>query len=344
MTTESTATRILVEVAQAHDGSLGTAHAFVDVAADAGADGIKFQTHIASAESTPHEPWRVRFSPQDATRYDYWKRMEFPESAWAELRAHALERGLLFGSSAFSTEAVELLKRVGVDFWKIASGETRSLDLLDAMREVPRPVLLSSGMSPWAEIDATVDAVRTRGMELAVFQCTSMYPTPPEAVGLNVLDEMRTRYGCPIGLSDHSGSIWPGIAAAARGADWLEVHATLSRSAFGPDVPASLDPEELEALVDGVRAIDRMRSHPVDKDRMADELAPLRGLFMKSAVLREPRPAGHVLVAEDLAAKKPGSGIPAERIPDLIGRTLVRALPADHLVEPGDLDPRLEDA
>jgi N-acetylneuraminate synthase len=115
---------IIGEVAQAHDGSLGMAHAFIEAIAAAGADAVKFQTHIAAAESTPAEPWRVRFSAQDASRYDYWKRMEFTEEQWRGLKQHAFEKGLLFLSSPFSLEAVELLERVGVAAWKIASGET----------------------------------------------------------------------------------------------------------------------------------------------------------------------------------------------------------------------------
>ena len=111
---------VIGEVAQSHDGSLGLAHAFIDAIADAGADAVKFQTHIASAESTPAEPWRVKFSPQDATRYDYWKRMEFTPEGWAGLAAHAADRGLIFLSSPFSDEAVELLERIGMPAWKIA--------------------------------------------------------------------------------------------------------------------------------------------------------------------------------------------------------------------------------
>src|SRR5439155_15677908 len=122
---------IVGDVAQAHDGSLGTAHAFVDAIADAGANAVKFQTHIASAESTPAEPWRVRFSYQDASRYDYWKRMEFSEEQWAGLRAHADDRGLRFYSSPFSLEAVELLARVGVAGWKVASGEVANAPMLE---------------------------------------------------------------------------------------------------------------------------------------------------------------------------------------------------------------------
>lgn len=328
---------VVAEVAQAHDGSLGLAHAYVDAAAVAGADAVKFQTHIAAAESTPGEPWRVRFSPQDATRYDYWRRMEFAESQWAGLAAHAAERGLLFLSSPFSMEAVALLERVGTCAWKVASGEVSHLAMLDRMAGTGTPVLLSSGMSDWAELDAAVARVRAAGAELAVLQCTSAYPCPPERVGLNLLGEYRARYGCAAGLSDHSGTIWPSLAAVTLGAEVLEVHLTLSRELFGPDVPASVTTAELRQLVDGVRATERMLAHPVDKAAASAELAPLRRLFTKSVVARVPIAAGTVLLAEHLAAKKPGTGIPAARLPELVGATVTRAVAADELLAPSDL-------
>lgn len=329
---------VIAEVAQAHDGSLGMAHAYVDAIAATGADAVKFQTHIASAESTPAEPWRVRFSRQDATRYDYWRRMEFTEEQWHGVRRHAAERGLLFLSSPFSDEAVDLLDRVGVAAWKMASGETGNGAMLDRMLRSRLPVILSSGMSDFAELDRAVAQVRAADVPLAVLQCTTAYPCPPERIGLNVLADLRARYAVATGLSDHSGTIYPGLAAAALGAEVLEVHVTMSREMFGPDVPASVTSAELRQLVEGVRFIDRMHAHPVDKQAAAAQAAPLRDLFTKSVVARVALPAGTVLRAEHLAAKKPGTGIPAERLPTLVGARTVRALAADELLAESDLE------
>jgi N-acetylneuraminate synthase len=329
---------VIGEVAQAHDGSLGMAHAFVDAVARAGADAVKFQTHIARAESTPGEPWRVRFSPQDATRYDYWKRMEFSEDGWRGLALHAEERGLLFLSSPFSLEAVELLRRVDVAAWKVPSGETGNLPLLASLVEDRRPVLLSTGMSPLAEVDAAHAAVSGAGRVVAVMQCTSEYPCPPEKVGLNLLPLLRARYRGPVGLSDHSGTIYPGLAAATLGADVLEVHVTLSPEMFGPDVPASVTTAELQELVDGVRFIERMNAHPVDKDAAASELGPLRRTFTKSVVAAHDLPAGTVLGPEHLALKKPGTGIPAARLGELVGARLVRDVHTDDMFAETDLE------
>ena len=331
---------VVGEVAQAHDGSLGMAHAFLDAIADAGADAVKFQTHIAAAESTPGEPWRVRFSPQDETRYDYWKRMEFTEPQWAGLKRHADERGLFFLSSPFSAEAVDLLDRVGVAAWKVASGEVGNLPLFERMAAraaAGRPFLISSGMSPLAELDAAVEVVRRHGLPLAVLQCTTAYPCPAEKIGLNLLSVFRERYGCAVGLSDHSGTIYPGLAAAALGAEVLEVHVTLSREMFGPDVPASVTTTELRQLVEGVRFVERMLANPVRKDEMAGEMEPLRRMFTKSVVACADLPAGTVLGEEHLALKKPGTGLGPSHLPGLLGRRLARDLGRDEMLREEDL-------
>ena len=329
---------IIAEVAQAHDGSLGTAHAYIDAASRGGADAIKFQTHIAAAESTPGEPWRVKFSPQDATRYDYWRRMEFTADQWHGLKRHADEAGLLFLSSPFSAEAVDLLAQVGVPAWKVASGEVTNPPLFERMAQTGLPILLSSGMSSWADLDDAATRVRERNLPLALLQCTSAYPCPPEKLGLNVMGEMQARYDCPVGLSDHSGTIYAGLAAVSLGASLLEVHITFSRESFGPDVPASLTTEELRQMVDGVRFVEKALQNPVDKDALAADMEPLRKLFTKSVVARTALPAGTVLREEHLAVKKPGTGIPAARLGEIVDRTLRRAVEADALLTEDDFE------
>lgn len=329
---------VIGEVAQSHDGSLGTAHAYIDSIARAGADAVKFQTHIAEAESTSNEPWRVKFSRQDISRYDYWKRMEFTEEQWAGLKQHADERGLIFLSSPFSLEAFELLSRVGVAAWKIASGEVTNLQLLDKMLATRLPILLSTGMSPVSEVDQLVTHIRKAGNEFAVLQCTSMYPTPPEKLGLNMVSFFRERYGCPVGLSDHTGTIYAGLAAVSLGASVIEVHVTFSRETFGPDVVASITTGELKQLVEGVRFIERALATPVNKGQLADDLEPMRALFTKSIVARRSLNVGTVLTEEMLALKKPGTGLPAEKLSSLIGRRLRNDLSKDTQIEETDLE------
>jgi len=325
---ESTPCLIVGEVAQAHDGSLGVAHAFVEAIANAGAEAVKFQTHIAHAESSIQEPFRVKFSQQDATRYDYWKRMEFTEEQWRGLADHAHQRGLLFLSSPFSEEAVEMLERIGMPAWKIASGEVSNPILIERILQTRKPLLLSTGMSPLSEVDRIVDLVKKNNLQLAVFQCTSKYPSEPEEIGLNMLDVYRDRYQIPVGLSDHSGKIFPGLAAVTLGASILEVHVTLGREMFGPDVPVSLTPSELNELVEGVRFIESALSHPVDKDQFAAELGDMRTIFGKSLATRLALKTGHAIQRQDLTARKPGTGIPAGRLEEVIGKTLKRDVAA----------------
>lgn len=329
---------IVAEVAQAHDGSLGTAHAFIDAVAAAGASAVKFQTHIASAESTPDEPWRIKFSPQDATRFEYWKRMEFTEQQWVGLKSHAEERGLLFLSSPFSLEAVDLLQRVGVAAWKIPSGETTNWPMLDKMIATGLPILLSTGMSSLNEIDEAVRRVGASKIPLVVFQCTTAYPCPADKVGLNLISVFRDRYSCSVGLSDHSGTIYPGLAAATLGIQMLEVHVTFSREMFGPDVPASVTTAELQQLVKGVRFIEKMMSNPVDKEAAARDMQALRDVFTKSIVASRDLPAGTVLREKHLALKKPGTGIPPARWPEVIGRRLKRPVMVNERILEENLD------
>jgi N,N'-diacetyllegionaminate synthase len=329
---------IIGEVALSHDGSLGLAHKFVDAIADAGADAVKFQTHIAAAESTPAEPFRVKFSRQDASRYAYWKRMEFTAEQWHGLAEHCAERGVIFVSSPFSIEAVDLLERIGQPLWKIASGEVSNTRLLDHVLRTRKPVVLSTGLSPVAETDAAVARVQAAGVPVGVLQCTTAYPCPPERIGLNLLPVYRERYGGWVGLSDHSATIYPGLAGAALGIDILELHVALSREMFGPDVVASVTTGELRQLVEGVRFIERMRANPVDKEASARDAEPLRRLFTRSVVARRALPAGTVLAAADLAIKKPGTGLPPERLADLIGRTLRRPVEADQLLATDDVE------
>jgi N,N'-diacetyllegionaminate synthase len=325
---------VIAEVAQAHDGSLGCAHAYIDAVAKCGADAIKFQTHIAAAESTPSEPWRVKFSFQDDTRYEYWKRMEFTEKQWAGLKEHADAKGLIFLSSPFSIEAAELLKRIGVAAWKIASGEVSNSRLLDFMLDTKLPILLSTGMSDMEEIDKAVERIKQSGCDFAVMQCTSAYPCLAEKVGLNLLAELRERYQCRVGLSDHSGTIFPSLAAATLRADVVEMHVTFSREMFGPDVASSVTTTELTELVRGVRFIEKIVSSPVNKDQSSVELAPMKRLFAKSIVAKRALSAGATLSEADLDLRKPGTGLSAEYLPRVVGKTLNRNLnPGEFLAE-----------
>jgi N-acetylneuraminate synthase len=313
---------IIAEIGQAHDGSLGTAFAYIDAVAEAGVNAVKFQTHIANEESTKHEQFRVRVFPQDKTRYDYWKRMEFSKSQWKELRNYTIEKGLDFLSTPFSEAAVKLLDELDVPAFKVGSGDTTNEVLLDSMVKTGKPILISSGMSSYDELTNSIDKIKKAGSKCAVFQCTTSYPCNPEDIGYNVLEEFKSRYAVPVGLSDHSGTIFPSLASVALGVDMIEVHAVFSKRCFGPDTKSSLTIEELTELVKGVRFIEKGLLQPVDKNSAAEERAETKKIFSRSAFFIKDKKSGEILTADDFAMKKPGGGLDLDMAKSLIGREL----------------------
>ena len=314
---------LIAEIAQAHDGSLGILHSYIDALAEAGVDVVKFQTHIAEAESSAHEPFRVNFSFEDATRYDYWERMGFAEEHWRGIKAHCDKAGVEFMSSCFSQAAVDMMERVGMARYKVGSGEVTNFLLLEKIARTGKPVILSSGMSSWKELDEAVAFVESFGNDLTVLQCTTAYPTPPERVGLNVMAELRARYQkVRVGLSEHTAKISTGIAAAALGAEVLEFHAVFDRRMFGPDAASSLTIDEISQLAAAVKDVQIMLAHPVDKTDNK-QYEGLKAIFEKSLAVSRALPAGHLLTFDDLEAKKPaGYGIPARDFRSVIGRQL----------------------
>jgi N,N'-diacetyllegionaminate synthase len=328
---------IIGEVAQAHDGSLNMAHSYIDAIANAGADAVKFQTHIAEAEGTAAETFRKSSPWIEETKAQFWQRTGFNSEQWQGLATHAKERGLVFLSSPFSIDAVELLERLEMAAWKVASGEANNLQMIERMAETGKPILLSAGMSSWEEEDRVVNFVKKLSAPFALFQCTTSYPCPPEQLGLNLMAELRERYEVPVGLSDHSGKVFAGLAAATLGANLLEAHVTLSRETYGTSVDASLTTTELRQLVEGMRFIETALASPVDKDRMAREKENLRPVFFRSVVAKQDLAAGTVLGKDDLTTKKPGTGIPADRLDEMVGRKLARALKKDQLLADEDL-------
>lgn len=328
---------LIAEVAQAHEGSLGVAHSYIDAAADCGADAVKFQTHIATSESTIDEPFRVNGYGQDTNRFNYWKRMEFTEDQWIQLARHAESRGIDFISSPFSVEAVDLLIRVGIPAWKVGSGESLGSSLLESMVKTKLPILASTGMSSWDEIDQLNYLLASNNNNFALFHCTSMYPTPLENVGLNNVTRMKERYSCPIGLSDHSGTLYPAIAALSRGIELLELHVTFDKRQYGFDVSSSITFDELSQIRKVRDAINIMDNNPSDKDHLSIALETNRKLFSKSLALNHKLSAGSVLKESDLTLKKPGTGIKHEQINQVVGKKLLRDVDIYNILKWDDL-------
>ncbi|TXD49121.1 N-acetylneuraminate synthase family protein [Polaribacter sp. IC073] len=319
-------TFIIAEIAQAHDGSLGMAHAYIDAVAKTGCSAIKFQTHMAEAESSIHEPFRVKFSKQDATRFDYWKRMEFTLEEWKGIKAHCDEVGLEFMSSPFSNAAVDLLEEVGVKRYKVGSGEVNNFVLLEKIAQTKKPVIISSGMSSFEELDKTIEFLKNRNVQFSILQCTTAYPTEPKEFGLNVIQELKSKYNVSVGFSDHSSAIEACIAAVVLGADILEFHVVFNKEMFGPDAKASLTMEETTELVKAVKNIEIALQNPVDKSNNS-KFDSLKSIFEKSLAVNRSLKVGSVLTFSDLETKKPkGFGILASEYEKVLGKKINKDL------------------
>ena len=317
---------IIAEIAQAHDGSLGLLHSYIDVLSKTGVDAIKFQTHIAEAESSIHEPFRVKFSYADATRYDYWKRMQFTLEQWMGIKQHCDACGLEFMSSPFSNAAVDLLEKVGIKRYKIGSGEVTNFLLLEKIANTGKPVIISSGMSNLSELDAAIALLQSRSIEVSVLQCTTAYPTKAEDWGLNVIQLFKDRYKIPVGFSDHSGDIFAGLAATALGAEILEFHAVFNKEMFGPDAKASIEIQDITKLVSGVKQIKLSLQHANDK-LSNDQFKTVKMIFEKSLCVNKAMKSGDIISFEDLEAKKPaGYGLDAKDFQQLIGKRVITNL------------------
>lgn len=322
--------KIIAEIGNTHEGSLGLAKRFVDAAAECGVDCVKFQTHIFDAESLPDAPNPPYF--KDEKRKEYFDRTAFNLEQWKELKRYCEEEcGVEFLSSPFSLEAIDLLEKVGVSSYKVPSGEVNNTPLLICLAETGKKVLLSSGMSSWDEIDKAIKTLQDYGCkDLVVLQCVSKYPCPPEEAGLNVIREMQDRYNIEVGYSDHTLGVAIPIAAVMMGATVIEKHFTLSKRMYGSDAKNSTEPDEFRYLVNQIRTIEKSLHNKVNKDEMMKDLEQMKTTFEKSIVSARPIEASEVIDQSMLAYKKPGDGIPARMYKKVLGSKLIKGVPSDH--------------
>ncbi|MCF2141424.1 MAG: N-acetylneuraminate synthase family protein [Candidatus Lokiarchaeota archaeon] len=301
-----------------HDGSFGNAIRLIEEATKSGVDAVKFQMHISEAETLADAPTPPYFTIEK--RYEYFNRTSFTYLEWEKLRDFTHSLGLDFIVSPFSQKAAEILTKLKIDGFKIASGETTNLPLLEYIDKQQIPVLLSTGMSNWDEIDQAVNALKNN--LCMIFQCSSEYPCQPESVGINVIQEMKKRYpGIPIGFSDHTLSSSSAIAALYSGATIFEKHFTLSKKMYGADARFSFEPHEMKSFIDEIRFIEKVLINPVDKNNL-EKYKQMKLVFEKSIVASKNLPKGKILEISDLDFKKPGNGIRADKYHEIIGKKL----------------------
>jgi N,N'-diacetyllegionaminate synthase len=323
-------TQIIAEVGLAHDGSLGAAHAFIDAIAGVGVETIKFQVHIAEAESSKSEEFRIRPSSQDATRFDYWKRTGFSLEQWRELKLHCETVGTEFLATPFSLSAFEMLVDLGCDSIKIGSGDFTNPEMLERLESFNGRAYMSTGLAFQEEVDSVVSRLH-KSLDLVLMQCTSAYPTPPTWTNFEIMEFWRRKYKIPVGYSDHSGQIHSGLHAISLGADVLEIHACFSKKDFGLDVSSSLTIEEIEMLVNHSKRVAEFRE-TLTKNEVAGELKAIRNLFGRSLGLTRDLNQGEQVKLGDFTLRKPAGGLTWERRFDLVGKRAVRQLSQLELV------------
>ena len=213
---------VIAEIGQAHDGSLGILHSLIEAAASAGVDAVKFQMHIASAESSSEEKFRINFSYQDTSRYDYWERMELSFSQWLGIKNKCESLGVEFLVTPCSLQAVDMLLELQPNKIKVGSGDVSNFLLLEKLCQTGCELIISSGLATFSELEETVAFLKRRSVTFTLLHCTSKYPTPSDQVFLSDISKLHENFSVPVGFSDHSGKIYAGLAAVALGATMLE--------------------------------------------------------------------------------------------------------------------------
>jgi N-acetylneuraminate synthase len=311
---------IIAEIGSVHDGSLGQAKNLIREAANCGADAVKIQTHIADEETLVNAPSPKYFDSED--RYNYFKRTAFNYQQIKELFFFSKKIGIHFFSSPFSIAAVELLEKVGVNFYKIASGEVTNLPLLERIKKTNKTVFLSSGMSSWMEIQKAYSILKNKKNKVIVMQCTSSYPCEVEKVGLNIIKKMKNKFNY-VGFSDHTLNSTAAIGSVFYGVDVIEKHFTLSKKMYGSDAKYAMEPNEFFNYCQAIREAKKMYETKVDKIITSD-LKEMRYVFQKSLCLSKDLMKNQRIKFEDLAFKKPGHGVSPSKYKFFIGKRLTR--------------------
>ena len=328
--------KIIAELGMTHDGSLGQAKCMIKAAAECGVDAVKLQTHISEAETIKNAPKPPYFKGEG--RYEFFKRTAFDMDQWKELKECAKENKVEFISSPFSIEAIDFLLELGIDCFKVPSGEITNIPYLVHLAEAKVPVIISSGMSSLEELDECMEIFLKRSSNVSLMQCTSEYPCDPKHVGLNIIDLFRERYpGVPLGFSDHSAGVWAAVAAFQKGAKLIEKHFTLSKKMYGPDAKMSMEPDEMTLLCDSIKDLEIALDNPVDKTK-TDNYIDMKVIFQKSIVAITDIPAGTPIREEMLGYKKPGTGISTKYYKDIIGKKTKRDLHFDDIIFPDDIE------
>jgi N,N'-diacetyllegionaminate synthase len=330
---------VIAEAGVNHNGNLDLAHKMIDVAADAGVDAIKFQTfepESLAAPTAPKAKYQVENTGEGGSQLEMLRKLVLPRSSYPELMKHAAEKGLIFLSTPFDEASADFLYSLGIAAFKVSSGDLTNHPLLLHIARTGRPMLISTGMASLEGVGAAVSALRSAGMPpLVLFHCVTSYPARAADCNLRAIETLRSRFGVPVGWSDHTEGFDISVAAVALGANAVEKHFTLDRALPGPDHAASLEPGELVAMVKAIRRVESALGTGVKQAAECEiAVAPVayRSLFWN----RDLR-TGMTVTAEDLIALRPGTGISPSKLPLYLGRQVTREVQKGEILKEADL-------
>lgn len=328
---------IIAEAGVNHNGELDLARRLVDCAAESGADLVKFQTFSAARQATRtafKAAYQVQTTGSAESQFEMLRRLELTASMHHELIAHCRHRGIGFFSTGFDIESVDFLLSLGQERFKIPSGEITNLPYLRHIGRLDKQVILSTGMATLGEISEAIDILADAGLsrdKITLLHCTTEYPAPMDEVNLRAMQSLHAAFGVPVGYSDHTQGIEVSIAAVALGATVIEKHFTLDRTLPGPDHQASLEPQELGALVSAIRNVERALGEGI-KRPTASELRN-RAVARKSIVARVGIARGERFSAENLDTKRPGTGLSPMLWDQVVGKVARRDFNPDEPIE-----------
>lgn len=330
---------VVAEAGVNHNGDLALAKRLVDAAAQAGADAVKFQTFKAEkviSRQAPKAQYQLETTGAGESQLEMARRLELPFDAFRELQAHSQARGILFMSSPFDEESADFLDELRVPAFKVGSGEVTNWPFLEYVARKGKPVILSTGMSYLTEVGEALRVIREAGNnQIALLHCVSSYPADPADANLRAMDTMAEVFHVPVGYSDHTPGIEVALAAVALGACIIEKHLTLDRSFPGPDHKASLEPEELKAMVEGIRKIEQALGSGIKAPRKSE--LGLRHAARRSLVAARDIPEGARIQADSLTALRPAGGIGPNLVSQVVGRKAAHSLKAGDMLKWEDL-------
>ena len=327
---------IIAEAGVNHNGSIELAKKLIDVASDAGADAVKFQTFKADnlvSKNAQKAEYQKKTTDKNESQFDMIKKLELDVDTHKELMDYCKQKNIMFLSTPFDHDSIELLDELGLEIFKIPSGEITNLPYLRHIGSLGKKVILSTGMADIGEIEDALDvliATGTKKENITVLHANTMYPTPMEDVNLKAMQTIACTFGVAVGYSDHTLGIEVPIAAVAMGATVIEKHFTLDKTMEGPDHKASLEPDELKAMVKAIRNIEQALGSGIKKPSKSEK--PNIKIARKSIVAAKEIKKGDKLSEENLAIKRPGDGISPMRWDEIIGKTANRDYKEDELI------------